>query len=52
MFQTSDYMARKSKQLVREKGILSTPNPKPGHSLPPKSVDVVRAFYESDDIVE
>ena len=43
-------MARKSKQLVREKGILSTPNPKPGQSLPLKSVDVIKAFFESDDI--
>ena len=43
-------MARKSKQLVREKGVLSTPNPKPGHSLPLKSVDLIKSFYESDDI--
>ncbi len=27
VFQTSDYMARRSKKLVKEKGILSTPNP-------------------------
>ena len=50
VFQTSDYMARKAKQLVEEKGILSTPNPKPGHSLPSKSVDLIKSFYESDDI--
>lgn len=49
-FRTSDYMARKSKQLVKEKGILSTPNPKPGHSLPLKTVDLIKGFYESDDI--
>ena len=39
LFQTSDYMARKAKQLV---GILSTPNPKP-----PKLVDLIN---ESDDM--
>ena len=32
-FGASNYMARKAKHLVREKGILATPNPKPGHSL-------------------
>ena len=50
VFQTSDYMARKSKQLVRDKGILSTPNPKPGYSLPRHSVNLIKDFYESDDI--
>ena len=33
-FGVSEYMARKCKQLVREKGVLSSPDPKPGHSLP------------------
>ena len=33
-FGVSDFMARKAKQLVREKGVMSTPNPIPGHSLP------------------
>jgi hypothetical protein len=50
VFQTSNYMARKSKQLVKEKGILSTPNPKHGHSLPPKTLDLIKSFYESDNI--
>ena len=31
-FGASNFMARKTKQLVREKGILS-PDPKPGHTL-------------------
>ena len=46
----SNYMARKSKELVKEKGILSTPNPKPGSSLPQETTDLVIQFYESDDI--
>ena len=49
-FGVSDYMARKCKQLVKEKGILSTPDPKPGHTLPPETVKLVGDFYESDDI--
>ena len=48
-FGASNFMARKAKQLVREKGILSTPNPKPGRSLPQTSIDVVIHFYESDE---
>ena len=35
-FGTFNYMARKAKDLVREKGILATLDPKPGHSLPQK----------------
>lgn len=37
-FGTSIWMARKAKQLVKEKGVMSTPNPKPGHSLPESTV--------------
>ena len=48
-FGVSDFMARKAKLLVREKGVLSTPNPIPGHSLPQKTVQLVRGFYESDE---
>ena len=47
-FGISDYMARKSKELVRKKGILSSPDPKPGHSLPPVTEKLVTEFYESD----
>ena len=49
-FGVSDYMARKSKQLVRDKGILSSPDPKAGPSLPSETVKLVIDFYESDDI--
>ena len=37
------------KLLVKEKGILSLPDPKPGHSLPQETADLVVAFYESDE---
>ena len=46
----SNYMARKVKDLVREKGILATPNPKPGHPLASEVVDLVSGFYCSDDV--
>ena len=48
-FGASNYIVRKAKELVREKGILSTPNPKPGRSLPQTSIDIVIRFYESDE---
>ena len=35
--------------VVREKGVLLTPNPIPGHSLPQKTIQLVRGFYESDE---
>ena len=32
------------------KGILSTPDPKPGSSLPGKTIDLVTNFYQSDEM--
>ena len=49
-FGASNYMVRKAKALVKEKGILSTPNPKPGHVLPAETTDLVRNFYECDEV--
>ena len=49
-FGVSTYMAPKSKKLVEEKGILSLPDPVRGPSLLQETVDIVCAFYESDDI--
>ena len=46
----SNYIPRKSKELVKEKGVLSLHGPKPGPSLPQETVDNVHAFYESDKI--
>ena len=47
-FGASNFMVRKAKQLVKDKGILSSPDPRPGRSLARKTVDIVVAFYESD----
>ena len=49
-FGASNYMVRKAKELVKEKGVLSTPNPKPGHTLPAETIDLVQSFYESDEV--
>ena len=49
-FGVSEYLARQSKKLVEERGILSLPGPSHGPSLPPETVVVVCSFYESDDI--
>ena len=49
-FGVSDYMARKCKQLVRDKGVLSNPDPVPGPSLPSETVQLVINFYQSDEI--
>jgi len=49
-FGVTNYMALKSKELVKEKGILSFPSQKSGPSLPPETVDKVHVFYESDEI--
>lgn len=43
-------MIRKAKVLVKQKGILSTPNPRHGHTLAEETSDLVRSFYESDDL--
>ena len=50
-FNTSNFMARKAKQLVKQKGILSTPYPKHGHTLSQTTVDLVCTFYESEDVL-
>lgn len=49
-FGVSNYMARKVKDLVKEKGILSTPNPKPGKMLNNVIAQLVVNFYSEDDV--
>ena len=47
-FGASNFMVRKAKQLVKDKGVLSSPDPQPGHCLAKTTIDHVVAFYESD----
>lgn len=49
-FDAPNYMVRKAKELFNKKGILSTPNPKPGKPLIQSTVDLVKEFYLSDEI--
>lgn len=49
-FGVSNYLARKSKKLIEEKGILSTPDSKPGRTLPQETATLVKDFYCSDEI--
>ena len=41
-FGVTNFMARAAKKLAKEKGVLSTPNPKPGRSIPEIIVDQVK----------
>ena len=49
-FGTTNHMARSAKQLVIDKGVLSSPNPRRGKSLSRDTVELVTKFYESDEI--
>jgi hypothetical protein len=50
-FQTSNWLARKAKDLVRQQGILSSPNPQPSKARLAKCLEnIVNTFYESDEI--
>jgi uncharacterized lipoprotein YajG len=48
----SNYMIRREKQLVMDQGIMSSPNPKPGKTLNKVTVEVVKRFYNSDEVSE
>jgi hypothetical protein len=43
-------MIRRVKQLLMDQGIMSSPNPKPGKTLNEVTVEVVKSFYNSDDV--
>lgn len=49
-FGPSDYMVRRARELVKQKGILSTPNLKPGHSIAAETCESVCRFYDSDEV--
>lgn len=49
-FGVTNFIARKAKNLVKEKGIMSSPNPKPGKTLSQETADLVKRFYESDEV--
>jgi hypothetical protein len=43
-------MIRKAEQVVMDQGIMSSPNPKPGKTLNEITVEVVKSFYNSDEV--
>ena len=49
-FGASNYMVRKAKDLVKKRGILSSPNLKPGHVMATETADQVRSFYECNEV--
>ena len=48
-FGVSNFMARKVKQLVKEKGVLSSPDSCPGRHVSQETFDNVVSFYENDE---
>jgi hypothetical protein len=46
----SNYMITRAKQLVMDHGIMSSPNPKPGKTLLEVTAEVVKSFYNSDEV--
>ena len=49
-FGASNFMVRTAKNLVKEKGVLSCPNPRPGRTLSENTCNIVSDFYLNDDI--
>ena len=49
-FRVSNYMARAVKKLVKEKGVFSSPNPRPGRPLSDSMIKEITNFYASDEI--
>lgn len=48
-FNAPNYMVCQSKRILEEKGILESPNPKPGKSLPTVVVQRVLDLYKNDE---
>lgn len=49
-FNAPNYIARQSKKILKEKGFMEGPNPKPGKSLPTETVEIVHSFYKRDKV--
>ena len=49
-FNVSDYTSRKVKNLVKEKGVMSCPDPKPGKTLDSETAKKVIDLYESEEV--
>ena len=49
-FNCSHQLVSQAKEVLITKGVLSTPNPKKGKSLPVHMKDIVKEFYYSDTV--
>lgn len=49
-FNTTNFMARQAKELVKVKGVLAMPDLKHGHALAEETVHLVQSFYQSDEV--
>lgn len=47
-FNTTNFMARQAKELVKEKRVLAMPDLKRGHALAEQTVHLVHSFYQND----
>lgn len=50
VFNAPNYLVRQSKKILKEKGFMEGPNPRPGKCLPVDTVEIVHSFYESDEV--
>lgn len=44
------YMVRKTASLMHDQGILPTPQPKKGRPLQPETVELIKQYYEDDEV--
>lgn len=49
-FKAPDFQVRQAKNLLRQKGILSTTNQRPGKNLPTENLNKILEFYENDAV--
>jgi uncharacterized lipoprotein YajG len=46
----SNHMIRRAKQLVMDQGIMTSFNPKPGKTLNKVTVEVLKSYYNNDEV--
>ena len=49
-FKVSDYLVKRARDLKNHKGILASPERKKGKMLPNEVVQIVKLFYEDDEV--
>lgn len=49
-FGVSNFTARKAKKLLHEQGIMSSPDPKPGRTVDPGTVALIKEFFQNDEV--